>query len=146
MNFDDPICPALAPASAAEGTTPPPFFSKDVPLPKIDLKDLPQCPECKKDIIRPGVVMYGEGLDPGMLAEIETWIEKERVDVMLVVGTSAVVSPANGYIRKVGRGRGARVVVVNPDPESVRELRDVDFFIQGDASELLPQLVSKAIN
>lgn len=146
MNFGDPICPALAPASSTEGTTPPPFFSKDVPLPIIDTKDLPQCPKCNKGILRPGVVMYGEMLNQGMLEAVETWIDKAPVDVMLVVGTSAVVSPANAYIKKVGRDRGARVVVVNPDPDSVRALRDRDFFIQGDASELLPDLVSDAIN
>lgn len=79
-----------------------------------------------------------------MLDDVDNWIEHggPAIDVMLVIGTAAVVYPAAGYTR-VARAKGAVVVVVNPDPESSRGLTSKDFWLQGDAAEMLPPLFAK---
>lgn len=147
-NLSDPLCPALEAASAVN--TPPdnsgklPLLDPKVPVPKIDVKDLPHCPKCKEGLLRPGVVWFGESLDGKMLNETDDWIDEAPVDVMLVVGTAAVVYPAAGYTQKAKR-RGAVVAVVNPDKGACAGLGSKDFFFQGDAAEILPKLFEKVI-
>ncbi|KAH8664361.1 DHS-like NAD/FAD-binding domain-containing protein [Xylariales sp. PMI_506] len=141
----DPLCPALAPA--AEDYPPDktmPLLDPAVPAPKIDVDDLPQCPNCKesgkKSLLRPGVVWFGEALPEGMLDEVDQWVEQGKIDVMLVVGTSAAVWPASGYINKAKK-KGAVVAVFNPDKEAKEDLDGDDYFFQGDAAEFLPQML-----
>jgi NAD-dependent SIR2 family protein deacetylase len=119
--------PAPAPAPAAD------VFSSDTPLAAP-----PRCPECAA-LLRPGVVWFGEPLDERVLTEADEWVDT-GVDVVLVVGTSAQVVPAAGYVRQA-RSRGAVVAVVNPDRAAAEGLRRRDFFFEGDAAELLPVLV-----
>lgn len=144
-NLSDPVCPALA---AAAVDSPPdqtlPLLDPSVPVPRVATKDLPHCPKCKTGLLRPGVVWFGEGLDEGMLNGVDDWIDKSPIDIMLVIGTSAVVYPAAGYTLHA-KNKGAVVVVVNPDPAARAGLRPQDFFFQGDAAEFLPQLFGKVI-
>ncbi|KAI1503347.1 histidine phosphatase superfamily [Biscogniauxia marginata] len=144
-NLSDPVCPALAPA--AEDYPPDktlPLLDPNVPVPQIKVEDLPHCPKCKTGLLRPGVVWFGESLDNDMLMQVDNWIWKGPVDLILVVGTAATVYPAAGYTRKAQR-RGAIVAVVNPDPDSAAGLGSKDFFFQGDAAEILPTLFEPVI-
>lgn len=147
-NLSDPLCPALEAASTVN--TPPdqsgklPLLDPEVPVPKIDVKDLPHCPKCKTGLLRPGVVWFGEPLDGEMLNETDDWIDSAPVDIMLVVGTAAVVYPAAGYTQKAKR-KGAVVAVINPDKGACAGLGSKDFFFQGDAAEILPKLFAKVI-
>ncbi|KAK6949818.1 hypothetical protein Daesc_008139 [Daldinia eschscholtzii] len=144
-NLSDPVCPALAPA--AEDYPPGqtiPLLDPYVPAPSIKVEDLLHCPQCKTGLLRPGVVWFNEPLDKQMLADIDNWILQGPIDIMLVVGTAAVVFPAAGYTQQA-IDQGAIVAVVNPDPESGEGLIDEDFFFQGDASELLPKLFEGVI-
>ena len=59
-------------------------------------------------------------------------------------GTAAAVWPAAGYTLKAQK-KGAIVAVVNPDLDSAARLLDKDFFFQGDASKILPQLFEDVI-
>lgn len=90
------------------------------------------------------MVWFGEMLDAAMLRDVDDWIENKgpSIDVMLVIGTAAVVYPAAGYTR-TARRKGAIVAVVNPDPASSKGLSSKDFWFQGDAAEILPQLFEK---
>ncbi|RYP75511.1 hypothetical protein DL771_002396 [Monosporascus sp. 5C6A] len=144
-NLDDPVCPALAPA--AEDYPPDktlPLLDPNVPVPPIKVEDLPHCPNCKTGLLRPGVVWFGEALDEPMLREVDVWVVRGKIDLMLVVGTAAAVYPAAGYTRQAKK-MGATVAVVNPDPGSAEGLRSTDFFFQGDAAEILPQLFEGVI-
>lgn len=147
-NLSDPLCPALEAASAVN--TPPdksgklPLLDPKVPVPKIDVKDLPHCPKCKTGLLRPGVVWFGEALDGEMLNATDEWISSAPVDIMLVVGTAAVVYPAAGYTQKAKR-KGAIVAVINPDKGACAGLGSKDFFFQGDAAEILPKLFATVI-
>ncbi|RYP93868.1 hypothetical protein DL770_000064 [Monosporascus sp. CRB-9-2] len=144
-NLDDPVCPALAPA--AEDYPPDktlPLLDPNVPVPPIKVEDLPHCPNCKTGLLRPGVVWFGEALDKAMLREVDVWVVRGKIDLMLVIGTAAAVYPAAGYTRQAKR-RGATVAVVNPDPSAAEGLSSTDFFFQGDAAEILPQLFEGVI-
>lgn len=71
-------------------------------------------PSCRcGSLIRPGVVWFGEVLPPAALER--AWAALEACDVMLVVGTSALVYPAAGLVwTAIERGRV--VIEVNPEP------------------------------
>lgn len=147
-NRDDPLCPALRAASAVDSPADQglPLLDPALPVPEIDIKDLPHCPKCRDGLLRPGVVWFNERLDDQMLDEVDRWIwEGGPIDLVLVVGTSAQVYPAAAYTTKA-KGMGARVIVINPDPESSKGLGKRDYFFQGDAAELLPRLFSKVLN
>jgi NAD-dependent deacetylase len=104
--------------------------NEEVPLP-----ELPACPECG-DLLRPHVVWFGEALDP---ADLERAVDVSRsCQVMLVIGTSAVVQPA-ASLALVARERGARVVEVNLEATPYTHL--LDAALHGKAGTLVPQLV-----
>ncbi|CAI6020724.1 unnamed protein product [Clonostachys chloroleuca] len=147
-NYDDPFCSAL---SAASVDVPPgetlPLLDPNHQLNPISRDELPKCPACKVGLQRPGVVWFGEKLDDAVLQSADDFVNKEPVDMMLVIGTSAQVWPAAGYI-EMARARGARVVVVDPSAQdeaesSGGELRD--FAFAGDAAELLPDMLQPVV-
>jgi NAD-dependent deacetylase len=103
---------------------------------RLVFPDMP--PRCScGGTLRPGVVWFGEGLPQGV------WEAAERAvascDVMLVVGTSAVVYPAAGLV-PYARGRGARVIEVNLEETPYSTSVDKSFL--GKAGEILPELVA----
>jgi len=101
----------------------------------LNLPTPPQCPDCG-GILRPGVVWFGEPLDPDLLER--SLAAARSCQVMLVVGTSAVVQPAAGLAGEARRA-GALVVEVNLEPTPNTEW--VDISLLGRAGEILPRLV-----
>ena len=106
----------------------------------VSLSDPPglrDCPECGA-ALRPAVVWFGEALPP------EAWNIAERAcrdcDVLLVIGTSAVVYPAAGLIG-VAKAAGARIIVVNTQSSEASPLADVELL--GPAGEIVPQLLAQ---
>ena len=115
--------------------------------PTIPVADLPKCPGCKTGLLRPGVVWFGEALPEDTLKEVDEWIEEKPVDLCLVIGTTATVYPAAGYVEEA-RQAGARIVVINMDSEELGAasgLRNGDFLFEGDASKILPELLKPII-
>ena len=101
------------------------------PLPKLP----PHC-ACG-GLARPGVVWFGEPLSDGMMKEAEH--AAGAAEVLLVIGTSAVVYPAAGLIPYARHG-GARVIEVNT--EETPFTSQVDCALRGPAGDLVPQLVA----
>lgn len=60
-----------------------------------------------------------------------------RADLFLVIGTSAVVSPARG-LPLIALKKGATVIEINRDPTPLTPL--VTLSVRGKAAEILPQL------
>jgi NAD-dependent deacetylase len=83
-------------------------------------------------VIRPGVVWFGEPLDPD---SIDRAADAANCDVFMTVGTSAVVYPAAGFI-DIARRRGAWIVEINP--EATPAMADVA--LRGGAEVVLPEL------
>lgn len=102
------------------------------PLPEIP----PTC-ECGA-MLRPHVVWFGESLDEEDLSQAFGLIEE--CDLLLVVGTSAVVQPVASFPLMAKR-RGGMVVEVNMDPTPISSLVDESF--QGKAGEVLPALLEE---
>lgn len=100
----------------------------------IPLALLPRC-ECG-GLARPGVVWFGENLDPKVWGAAERATRKS--DVFLVVGTSAVVYPAAGLV-PLARSAGAKIIELNLEPTPMSAL--VDYALTGRAAEILPKLI-----
>jgi len=90
----------------------------------------PRCDACG-GWLRPGVVWFGEPIDPEVL---EASREALDCDVCIAVGTSAVVYPAAGLVTTAG-ARGAFTAEVNP--EATPASGAVDLAIAGPAEEVL---------
>jgi NAD-dependent deacetylase len=102
---------------------------------RIPLPELPPRCECGA-LMRPGVVWFGEPLPP------DAWEHAQRAareaDLLLVVGTSAVVYPAAGLV-PLAKACGARVIECNMEETPFSAELDKSF--RGAAGELLPQLI-----
>jgi NAD+-dependent protein deacetylase sirtuin 5 len=133
-NTTDPLTPALTITNPAQ-------FTEQQERP-ISASDLPHCPQCHTALLRPGVVWFNESLPHDVLSDIDAYFARpEPIDLMLVVGTSSQVWPAAGYTAMAKR-KGARVAVVNLElSEGEREELDAeDWFFEGDAAVLLPEM------
>jgi NAD-dependent deacetylase len=101
----------------------------------VPLELLPRCRACN-GLARPGVVWFGENLNPNI------WAAAERAagssDVFLVVGTSAVVYPAAGLV-PLARSAGAKVIEVNIEATPMSGF--VDCVLTGRAGEILPLII-----
>lgn len=108
--------------------------------------DLPQCPKCKVNLLRPGVVWFGEALPVDIVTEIEAMFEHpEPIDLFLTIGTSSKVWPAAGYA-DLARKKGARVATVNLDAADALGTRPGrDWVFVGDAAAILPVLLKPVI-
>lgn len=87
------------------------------------------------DWLRPEVVWFGEPLDPPTLQAATR--AAEEAEVVLVVGTSAVVYPV-AALPRLARRRRARVVEINIDETPISA--EVDAVLRGPAGEVLPAL------
>ena len=172
-NFVDPIVPALAiprgatqPAplgTAISGQAATDSLSQAMPamqkeldisddrveIAEVNPKDLPWCPQCDSGLLRPGVVWFNEALPKDVLTSVDDFIDQSpEIDLMLVIGTSASVWPAAGYVDKA-RAAGARVAVINMDrddtPGGRYGLTRRDWFFQGDASVIVPAMLKGEI-
>lgn len=87
-------------------------------------------------LLRPDVVWFGEALPAEAIRQAR--VAAESCDVMLVVGTSALVQPA-ASLPTIAKARGAYVVEVNLEPTALRPLADESHY--GKAGEILPSLL-----
>ncbi|KAK7949033.1 uncharacterized protein PG986_009919 [Apiospora aurea] len=147
----DDLAPLKA-AAPAEGEQEPGVAR---PRPMSDIRmssglgkeDLPQCPKCKTNILRPSVVWFGEALAESTAEEAEALFadDAEPIDLCLVVGTSSKVWPTAGYAEKA-RKKGARIATINIEAGDAKGLRPgMDWVFVGDAAELLPELLRPVI-
>jgi NAD-dependent deacetylase sirtuin 5 len=154
-NYTDPIVPALAiPTDESDPTTTTALAQReldisdiDVDLPELDVSHLPKCPKCKRGLLRPGVVWFGERLPEKVMQDIDDWMGgDEKIDLIMVIGTSAKVYPAASYVDHA-RAKGARVAIVNMDTNDVPAsgLKKRDWFFEGDAAQIVPELLKGVI-
>lgn len=102
---------------------------RTVPFPSLP----PTCAHCG-GWIRPGVVWFGESIDPDVAAAAQRGL---ACDVFLTIGTSAVVYPAASLVHDA-KDRGAFTAEINL--ESTPSSRVLDLSIQGPAEAILPQI------
>jgi len=117
----------------------------NVPIPTIKREDLPHCPSCGKNMLRPGVVWFGESLPEDVMSDVNEWFGRpEKIDLMLVIGTSSKVYPAAGYT-ETARRKGARVAVINLERDDASRLTQKDWFFEGDAAVIVPEILKSVV-
>lgn len=95
----------------------------------------PRC-ECGR-ILKPDVVFFGEAIPPDALNQ--SFELASRAQALLVVGTSAAVSPAN-TIPNIAKQNGAKVVEINKERTHLTDFV-TDVFLQGKAGDIVASLV-----
>lgn len=112
----------------------------------LDVAEIPEderppvCPDCF-DSMRPNVVLFGEALDDDAL--LQAYESAAVCDVCIVVGTSAVVYPAN-QIPVIAKREGAVIIEVNSDETELTAF--ADFSIRGKAADVLPTILGDEVN
>jgi NAD-dependent deacetylase len=102
---------------------------------------LPKCPHCNV-LMRPGVVWFGEQLDPAKISTVEKFISRGDCNVVMVAGTTALF----GYIidwALRGRGKAGRLIEINPEETSLSQFSAQSF--REPAGVALPRLVTQLL-
>ncbi len=115
------------------------------------------CPHCHQPLVKPATVLFGRRLPEEFFAMAQQ--DLPETDLLIVAGTSLVVSPANSLVR--GVPNSALRVIVNKDPVgeelgieydeelgfeydedySSREKKTRDYFAQGECDEVFLNLI-----
>ena len=103
---------------------------------RLEVEMPPRCRSCGGIFLKPTVVLFGEPMPQPAVQE--AFALARDADVMLVVGSSLVVSPA-AEIPLAAVRAGARMIVVNAEPTPFDDLAEV--VIRGRSGELLPEIV-----
>jgi NAD-dependent deacetylase len=104
----------------------------------VDLSEAP--PKCQcGGIFRPECVFFGEMIPPIALTRSQE--ESYQCDVMLVVGTSAMVQPA-AFMPVIAQQSGATVIEINPEPTPLTG-RISKFLVQGRAGQIMNEILSE---
>lgn len=111
----------------AEGTI---AVNDEVPLRIIP----PRCPACGA-LLRPHIVWFGESLDRAVIDR--AFAESASCEVMLVVGTSALVQPA-ASLPYHSLQAGAAIIEVNPDATPLTA--EATLSLRGKSGEILPMI------
>lgn len=102
---------------------------------KFSENQIPHCPVCNI-VLKPNVVLFEEPLP------VTEWQKAlylaANCDVMIVVGSSLNVSPANSLPYYAIKNH-AVIIEVNPNETEMTHL--MDFSLRGSASEILPQIL-----
>lgn len=95
-------------------------------------------PLCKcGNILRPNVVWFGEPLPQHVWQQ--AIIHASKCDLMIVVGTSLVVSPAN-TLPIYAKENNATIIEINPENTMMSSY--MDFSIKSTSVKALPELIS----
>ncbi len=104
----------------------------------VDATRIP--PRCScGGIYRPDCVFFGEMIPPEHLWRSEK--VASECDVMLVVGTSAVVQPA-AFMPEIAKQAGATVIEINPERTPLSQWIS-DYIILGNAAAVIGRLLSE---
>lgn len=105
----------------------------------LDSGEVPYCPHCAGPL-KPRTVSFGQALDRGVMEAAAALCA--RADLLLVVGSSLAVVPANG-LPGYTLARGGRVVIINlaPTPLDGR----ASLVIRRPAGEVLPLAVEMVL-
>ncbi len=97
----------------------------------------PRC-QCEQ-ILKPDVVFFGEAIPAEALNK--SYLLASSAQALMVVGTSAVVSPAN-TIPIITKQNGGKIIEINKERTHLTDTV-TDVFIQGEAGEIIEALVAE---
>ncbi|MCP4350358.1 MAG: NAD-dependent deacylase [Desulfobacterales bacterium] len=106
---------------------------------KVDMSQIPPRCECG-GIYRPDVIFFGEMIPHHSL--LRSRQISAECDIMLVMGTSAVVHPA-ASMPVVAKENGAKVIEINPEATPLTD-NISDYLIMGKAGEVMNKITAEA--
>src|SRR5277367_1602815 len=83
--------------------------------------DLPACRDCD-GIVKTATISFGQPMPQGPMARAEA--ETLACDLFLVLGSSLVVYPANGF-PQIAKQNGAALAILNREPTDLDEIADL---------------------
>jgi len=101
----------------------------------------PSCTKCG-ELMRPGVVWFGEQLDPEQVQRVEDYIESGRCDVVLLVGTTAMFGYIMDWASRASRD-GGQMIEINPEATALSPFATQS--IRKPAGVVLPSLVEEIL-
>ncbi|OXA40546.1 NAD-dependent protein deacylase sirtuin-5, mitochondrial [Folsomia candida] len=127
-NYDSPICPALDGKGCPD---------KDTPDAAIPPENLPRCVKCS-GLVRPHIIWFDEDPTDEDMKTTYEWLDK--CDLMMIIGTSSIVPPANEFGPYVAK-RGVPVAEFNL--EHTPATLGYQFHISGPCGTTLPNALKK---
>lgn len=101
----------------------------------VNLNDLP--PRCScGGVLKPDFVFFEEGIPED--AYKKSFDFAEKADLVVIIGTTGEVSPAN-YIPQIAKRHGATILEINPKP-SLYTSSITDIYICEKAGKALPEI------
>ena len=100
-------------------------------------ENIPRC-ECRQ-VLKPDVVFFGEAIPAQALNR--SFQLASSAEAVMIVGTSALVSPAN-TIPSIAKSHGAKLIEMNMERTHLTDTV-TDVFIEGRAGETIPALVEE---
>lgn len=102
------------------------------------------CPECANATVKPSIVLFRSRLPEVFFQSVPD--DVQDIDLLLVLGTSLAVAPANSLVWRVPRS--AMRVLINREPVGWHlgmdhEAHDRDFFAQGDCENVALDLMDE---
>ncbi len=107
-----------------------------LPIEEVDLQTLPpRCTACS-GLLKPDFIFFGEAIpEPAFTKSAEA---AKLCDLMLIVGTTGEVSPAN-QMPLIAKRNGAVIVEINLKP-SLYTGQITDYFLSGKAGLIMPKI------
>jgi NAD-dependent deacetylase len=106
----------------------------------MDEKRYEQVPRCScSSVLKPDVVLFGEAIPEDVL--LNSFRIANMAQALMVVGTSAVVSPANS-IPILAKKNGAKIIEINKESTHLTS-RLTDVFLQGDAGDIIEKILKE---
>ena len=102
--------------------------------------ELPLCPKCLKNLLRPDVVWFGETLASDNWNKAVEW--SLTSDAMLVIGTSGVVVPI-ASLPVFAKQNGVKIIEFNIEETPITSISDISIF--GPCEKTLPKFVQELI-
>ena len=93
------------------------------------------CPNCKAGLVKVSTISFGQKLDEKILRK--SFLAASRCDVLICMGTSLTVSPANS-IPKISRKSNSKVVILNK--EATPFDNEADLVINGDLEKIYEKI------
>jgi NAD-dependent deacetylase len=102
----------------------------------LETGNVPYCDECKRGVLKPDVILFGEQLP---IRELQGAQKEARLcDLMIIIGSSLEVAPASD-IPILARRTGAKLIIVNLEQTPVDSMAEV--VINERAAHILPEII-----
>ena len=102
-------------------------------------KKIPKCTKCDA-LMRPGVVWFGEQLDPAKIDIVESYLARRACDVVIVAGTTATFGYIVDWALRAS-GKNGQLIEVNPAETSLSQF--ATRVVREPAVIALPRLIDE---